>query len=69
MSQGTRLVRVGGKKDQTVFFCIRFITKKQSMHKNDLIALVAIVITLVNAVVVLIRYRNLGKSKNKNNRR
>jgi hypothetical protein len=60
---------VGGKEDQPVFFCTRFITKTQSMHKNDLIALVAIVITLVNAVVVLIRYRNLGKYKNKNNRR
>lgn len=36
--------------------------KKYSMHKNDLIALAAIVITLVNAVVVLIRLRRIKKN-------
>lgn len=39
------------------------------MDANDLIALAAIVITLVNAVVVLIRYRKVRRNKNTKNRR
>jgi len=42
--------------------------KRYSMHTNDIIALAAIVITLVNAVVVLIRYQKMRKNKNTKNR-